>query len=98
LARGVTIVNRSLLTNALNRVILAGDEEGAASLKVVAEHVQKSGNTTAVENFEGLLEEFERTEPRQSRMSAFWDGLVKVLPSVTQLGEATEQVVKLMSQ
>jgi hypothetical protein len=87
-----------LISNALNRVVTTAGDEAAEALKAVTEHVQQSGNTEATENLEGLLEEVEREQPRRSRMSAFWDAMVKALPSVAQLGEASAKIAELISQ
>ncbi|SCG77819.1 hypothetical protein [Micromonospora inositola] len=95
---GATIINRSLISNALNRVVTTAGNDAAEALKVVTEHVQQSGNTEAAENLEGLLEEVERDQPRRSRMSAFWDAIIKALPSVAQLGEASAKIVELIAQ
>ena len=94
---GAVIINRSLLTNAMNRV--AGtDGDTAAALQAIAQHVQRSGNQDAGENLDGLLEEMDRPEPRKSRLKTFWDGLVAVLPSVVQLGAASEKMIELVSK
>ena len=94
---GAVVINRSLLTNAMNRV--AGtDGATAAALREIAEHVQQSGNADAGDNLEGLMEELERAEPRRSRLKTFWDGLVAVLPGVVQLGAASEKMIELVTK
>jgi hypothetical protein len=94
----VIIINRSLLHNALNQLSQSAGEDAAEALKALVEHVQKSGNGEAAEHLEAFLEEVEREQPRRSRLSAFWDGLVKALPSVAQLGEASAKIAEILAR
>ena len=91
---GATIINRSVVTNALNR--WAGDDgEMASALRAITKHVEASGDSAAAENLEAFLEEAGRDQPRKARLKSFWDGLVAVLPSVAQLGTAAEKAIQL---
>jgi hypothetical protein len=94
---GAIIINRSIVRNALNR--FAGPDAGtAAALRTITDHVARSGDPDAAENLEGFLEEVAREQPRKARLKTFWDGLVAVLPSVAQLGTATEKAFELLMQ
>ncbi len=63
---GNTLVNRSIVQNAFNKVKADYDEETANALKRVEEEINKSGNKAAAENFESFNEELSKPEPRKS--------------------------------
>ncbi|MEV0821177.1 hypothetical protein [Nonomuraea rubra] len=94
---GATIVNRSLLVNALNRVATRDGEDVAQALRVITEHVAESGDEAARENLDGLMEELDRPEPRKARLKTFWNGLVDAAPGVAQLGEAASKIMGLFA-
>ncbi|MFC7100040.1 hypothetical protein ACFQQB_05850 [Nonomuraea rubra] len=94
---GATIVNRSLLVNALNRIATRDGEDVAQALRVITEHVAESGDEAARENLDGLMEELDRPEPRKARLKTFWNGLVDAAPGVAQLGEAASKIMGLFA-
>ena len=94
---GATIVNRSLLSNALNTIGNKIGPEVAEALKAVSAVVDEAGNADATENFNGFTEELGKSEPRKSRLKSFWNGLVDALPSIAQLGDATAKIASLFS-
>jgi hypothetical protein len=68
---GAVIVNRSTLTNALNRLDTQHNAEAAAALKVVAQRVEESGNEEAGDLLDGFMEELDQLEPRKGRLRSF---------------------------
>ena len=91
-----TIVNKSVVQNAFNKVKDAIDEDTAAALAHIAEHVEKSGNTEAGEVFNAFTEELQKPEPKKSLLKTFWTGLTTVLPTVSALAGIAEKVAKMI--
>jgi hypothetical protein len=90
-----TIVNRSTVENAFNRVAPQVDSELSDALRELADAVQASGSTAAAETYASFTEELERSEPRKSVLRSLWDGLTDALPSVLQMTEVVAKVTSL---
>ena len=88
-------VNRSLLINALNHVILEQNDDVATAIREAADYIDSSGNTDASVAFNEFLEELEQPQPRSARLKLFWDGVVNALPSTAALDDAAAKVAKL---
>lgn len=91
-----TIVNKSVVQNAFNKVKETIDEQTAAALAQIAEHVEKSGNKDAGEVFNAFSEELQKSEPKKSLLKSFWTGLITVLPTVSTLAGVAEKVIKII--
>lgn len=91
-----TIVNKSVVQNAFNKVKEAIDEETAAALAHLAEHVEKSGSNEAGEVFNAFTEELQKPEPKKSLLKSFWTGLNTLLPTVSTIAGIAEKVVKMI--
>jgi hypothetical protein len=91
-----TIVNKSVVQNAFNKVKETIDEETAAALAHIAEHVEKSGNKEAGEVFNAFTEELQKPEPKKSLLKSFWTGLTTVLPTVSTVAGIAEKVIKMI--
>ena len=94
---GNTIVNRSIVQNAFNKVKADHDEETANALKQVEEEINKSGNKEAAENFEAFSEELSKPEPKKSLLKALWKGTLDALPTLAQLSSVVNLIVRLFS-
>jgi hypothetical protein len=92
-----TIINRSIVQNAFNKIKADYDEETANALKRVEEEITKSGNKEAAENFEAFSEELSRPEPKKSLLKALWKGTLDALPTLAQLSSVVNLVVRLFS-
>jgi hypothetical protein len=92
-----TIVNRSLVEGAFNRVKAQTDEETAEVLRNVSEAVARSGNKEAGEILDQFNEEITKPEPRKSLLKRSWDNLVQVLPAVTTVAGAAGAIAKLFT-
>jgi hypothetical protein len=90
-----TIINRSLVQNAFNKVRDEVDEETANALKRVADEVERSGNTEAAENFNAFSEELQKPEPKKSLLRSFWGGVTLALPSILQMTDIVAKISKL---
>jgi hypothetical protein len=93
-ANGVTI-NRSVLLNALNHVILDQKSEVATAIREVADYIDSSGNAEASVAFNEFLEELEQPQPRPSRLKLFWAGVLNALPSSVILDDADTKIAHL---
>lgn len=91
---GVTI-NRSMLINALNHVILEQENEVATGIREVADYIESSGNAEASVAFNEFLEELEQVQPRPARLKLFWAGVLNALPSAAILDDATAKIADL---
>jgi hypothetical protein len=92
---GATIINRSTLTNAMNRVATGSDKEVSEALKQVAEFIESQGNTEASDAYSGFLEELEKPKPRKPMLKILWDGAVTALPSIATLAAAVAKIATL---
>jgi hypothetical protein len=92
-----TIINRSTVENAFNRLRNESGTEIAEALKTVALHVADSGNVAAGTMFDNFAQELNAPAPDKGRLRQFWDGLVAVLPSVASIGEAAAKIVGLFA-
>jgi hypothetical protein len=88
-----TIINRSLVQNAFNKV--RDEVETANALKRVADEVERSGNTEAAENFNAFSEELQKPEPKKSLLRSFWGGVTLALPSILQMTDIVAKISKL---
>ncbi|WP_340114869.1 hypothetical protein [Maribellus mangrovi] len=90
-----TIINKSVVDNAFNKVKSVADEETANAIKMIAEKVNESGNVAAVSLFNNFSEEIEKEKPEKSKLEQYWNGLISVLPSITSLVGVAEKVIGL---
>lgn len=90
-----TIIQDSVLKDAMKRVEAMADSETANALKQVAELVTASGNKNATEAMQGLTEELAKEEPRKSLLRLYWDQIVKVLPDAAKLAGGVAALAKL---
>jgi len=88
------VVERSTLIHSLNRV--ERDAQLADALKIVAGIVQNSKNSAAIET----LNEFNRkiaSQDSKITLRALWDQIVKLVPSVIEIGAAASKIVEWLS-
>jgi len=82
---GSTIVNKSIVEASFNKVRERFDTDTANAIKVVAEEIEKSGNREAAELFESFNEELQKPQPKRSVLRNCWNGIVEVLPMLSEL-------------
>jgi len=93
--KNVTIVNRSQVENAFNKINREHDEETAKAILQVEEAVNRSGNLEAVENFDAFNEELGKPEPKKSLLKTLWSGLLEALPAIKELPSVVDNITKL---
>lgn len=91
-----TIVNRSSLINALNRLDSQGDDEAVASLRELEQVVSESNNSNAADCLDSFTEELNREEPRKSVLQAMWNGILTALPYVANIAAITTGIGHLV--
>lgn len=91
-----TIVNRSLVTGALNRVEHSDGETAAEALRQLVAIVESSGNNEAVEYLDTMNEELQKEAPRKSILRSMWNGIIQVLPTVSQVTSVAGEIEKLI--
>lgn len=91
-----TIINKSVVQNAFNKMRDKFDEDTAAALAQIAQIVEKSGNKEAGETFDDFNEEIQKPEPKKSRLNSFWTTLTGMLPAITGVAGLAEKVIKMI--
>lgn len=80
-----TIINKSSLQNAFNRLKNEIDEETANSLVRIAKEIEKANDPAASGLFGNFTEELSKPNPDKGRLKSFWTGLERILPTVADL-------------
>jgi hypothetical protein len=91
-----TIVNRSAVQNAFNRLSDSSESELRDALKEIAETVEKLQNPEASDVAESLIEEAAGSK-RRGVMAALWDRLQQIAPVVTSLTGSAAVVTNLIA-
>ena len=89
-----TVINRSIVTNSLNKVSQQLDDEAMQLLKRVTEEVEKSGNKDAVENMEEFHKEVQKPEPKKSLLKSFWNGVVTAVPALITNADKVMNIIE----
>jgi hypothetical protein len=97
ICEGATIINRSLLSNSMNRLQDKGQSDIAEALQSIAEFIEKSGNSEAAENFEAMTEELGQPSPRKAILKTLWAGTIAALPAISGLADAADKVSGLFN-
>lgn len=96
-SQNFTFVNKSNVENSFNKVKEQFDEETASVIKQIAEIVEKSKKSEAVELFEAFNEEINKPEPKKTLLKAFWSGLSAILPVLSTTASIAEKVIKFIN-
>lgn len=91
-----TIVNRSILDNALNNLTSEYDDEFKKALKDVADHIDSMKDTKLAGIFDGMSKELNSNQPNKSILTALWDGLVKALPDTAKIATSIATISKVL--
>ncbi|MFV2022836.1 hypothetical protein ACFHWS_27465 [Micromonospora sp. LOL_013] len=94
---GAIIVNRSLLSQSLNRLGSDGRDEISTALLKVADLIEKSGNVEASESFNAMTEELNQSVPRKAVLKALWAGVVGALPTISDMADITDKIYSLFN-
>jgi len=83
-----TIISRSIVENAFNRLQESGDTEAAALMLKIGNTVSASESVAAGAVYSQMAQEVAKPEQDKSVIKDCWDGLVKILPSLAELSAA----------
>jgi hypothetical protein len=90
-----TIINKSNVQNAFNKVGKEYDEETSKALVKVAEFIENSKDPAAGVLFDNFTEELNRPEPDKSKLKSFWSGIEKALPTITSIATTVAKISSL---
>lgn len=93
--RNTTIINRSVVTDAIKSVRSSAGADVSSALESVAAIVEESKNAVAGSLFNSFSEELAKPAPDKSTLRQYWDGLISMLPIVTKLAEASAKITTL---
>jgi hypothetical protein len=92
-----TVINKSFVKDAFNKVQSEVDQATADALLKVAEEVGRSGNQEAGQLLDQFNEELAKPQPRKGLLKRSWDALVQVLPTVSAIAGAAGAIARLYS-
>lgn len=90
-----TIYNRSTFTEAFNTIKTNYSEDAAQALEIVKSLVEKSENKEAGELFDSFNEEVKKEKPKKSVLVSLWDGLIKIVPMISQTVGLIDRITPL---
>lgn len=91
-----TIINKSRVENAFNKIKNNHDEDTAKVLATIASLVEDSNNKEAGEAFDDFNEELNKDEPKKSKLNAFWSQLNTLLPVVSTTVGIADKIAKII--
>jgi len=80
-----TIVSRSKVEGAFNRLQDSGQGEGAKLLVEIGKHISDANNAAAGAVYGQMTEELSKPTHDKGIIKSYWDGLVAILPSLASL-------------
>jgi hypothetical protein len=92
---GAMIINRSALSNSLNRTNCEDGDDFGQALQKLAQIIEECGNLEAAENLNALTEELVRSQPRKALLKSFWNGIIAALPGVAEIAEIADHMSQL---
>ncbi len=93
--QNATIINRSVVEDALKSVEASAGNEVSEALAVVARAVEDSDNAAAGALFNTFSEELKKPAPNKSALRQCWDSLVALLPDVATIAAASAKIATL---
>jgi hypothetical protein len=90
-----TVVTRSSVERAFNRLCADDHEDAAKALLRLGELVARSDNAAAGALFSALTGELQKPAPKKSVLKSMWDGLVAILPDTAKLADAAAKLLNL---
>ncbi len=92
-----TIINRSLLSNALNRVTLQYGDDVKNALDELSKYIESTGEVESADLFDGFNKELGNEEANKSVLKALWEGLVSKLPDAAKITTAIATISKIFT-
>jgi hypothetical protein len=92
-----TIINRSVVRDAIKSVQASAGADVSEALASVAAAVEESKNAAAGALFNSFTEELNKPVPDKSALKQCWDGLTKLLPDMAAIAAAGAKIATLFS-
>src|SRR5262249_14905895 len=92
-----TIINRSVVQDAIKSVQKSSKSDISAALVAVAEIIERSNNAAAASVFNRFVGELKVEQPSKPVLKQCWDGLTGLLPDIAKLADAGAKLVPLFS-
>jgi hypothetical protein len=92
---GSTVINRSNVVNAFNRLGAESGPETKAALSKVSETIEKSGNKPAGLIFEQLVNDLGNEKRDRSTLQEYWKTITQLVPDVAKMADAVAKVTAL---
>jgi hypothetical protein len=93
---GAVIINRSTVTNALNRIRSDYGPEAAQALQELVDAVERAKQPNATDSLNALTEELDKSQPSKSRLRVWLDAITSALPDVVDVAAAAAKVAQLV--
>lgn len=93
---GSTIINRSLVNDSLNRVERVYGREASQAVKQIADHIDRSGDSSACWLFDRFNQELIKEELDRPALRKVWEDIQKILPSIATLSESSGKLKSLI--
>jgi hypothetical protein len=92
---GSTVINRSNVVNAFNRLGADATPETRAAINSVLEAIEKSGDKSAGVIFEKLLDDLGNKNHDRSTLQGYWKTIVQLVPAVATMADAAAKITAL---
>jgi hypothetical protein len=92
-----TIINRSSVLSAFNRLQADGKNETAEALQKIAEAIEKSGNKEAGEQFGAMTDELNKPQPSKAILKTLWSGVTQALPTILNMTDLVAKITGLFT-
>lgn len=69
--------------------------ELAQALTLLGTFVEHAGNPAAIKQFQTLTEEVKKAKPDKSLLKSAWEGLIKLLPTLSTISDIADKITKL---
>jgi hypothetical protein len=92
---GSTVINRSEIENAFNRLEAEASPDTKKALREVAQAIEKSGNKSAAVVFEQLLDEIGNEKSNRSSLRDYWKTITQLVPDVVKMADAVAKITAL---
>jgi hypothetical protein len=92
-----TIINKAIVQNAFNKVQEEYGEETKKALEQVSQFIENSDNPAAAALFNSFNQELSKPQHEKSTLKGIWDGIEKLLPTITTIAGTVAKIVPLFT-
>jgi hypothetical protein len=93
-----TIINKSNIRQAINKLKSERDEEFGEALLKVGEFIERSRNVSAGALLDKFNEELStNSQPDKSNLKHYWSSIASILPTIAQISESVAKISALFT-